>query len=75
MADPLFWFIAIFTLTSAAFVVFNNQLLYSAIALLFTLFGQRLMILRDLTVGSGTGFLERDNDLFPQSFFTHLTEL
>ena len=39
MADPLFWFIAIFTLTSAAFVVFNNQLLYSAIALLFTLFG------------------------------------
>jgi len=39
MADLLFWFIALFTITSALMVVLNNQLLYSAIALLFTLFG------------------------------------
>ena len=39
MADFVFWFIAIFTVTSAITVVVNNQLLYSAIALLFTLFG------------------------------------
>jgi len=39
MAEVLFWFISFFTIVSAFFVVFNNQLLYSAIALLFTLFG------------------------------------
>ena len=39
MADYVFWFIAIFTVISAITVVVNNQLLYSAIALLFTLFG------------------------------------
>ena len=39
MADFVFWFIAIFTVISAITVVLNNQLLYSAIALLFTLFG------------------------------------
>ena len=39
MAEALFWFISIFTIISAFFVVLNNQLLYSAIALLFTLFG------------------------------------
>ena len=35
----LFWLIAVLTIASAAMVVLNNQLLYSAIALLFTLFG------------------------------------
>ena len=39
MAGLLFWVIALFTITSALMVVLNNQLLYSAIALLFTLFG------------------------------------
>ena len=39
MAEMLFWLIAVFTIASAAMVVLNNQLLYSAIALLFTLFG------------------------------------
>jgi len=39
MASLLFWVIALFTITSALMVVLNNQLLYSAIALLFTLFG------------------------------------
>ena len=39
MGDFVFWFIAIFTVISALTVVVNNQLLYSAIALLFTLFG------------------------------------
>ena len=39
MADILFWFIALVTIISAMTVVLNNQLLYSAIALLFTLFG------------------------------------
>lgn len=39
MAEMLFWLIAAFTIASAAMVVLNNQLLYSAIALLFTLFG------------------------------------
>ena len=39
MAEYVFWFIALFTIISAAFVVLNNQLLYSAVALLFTLFG------------------------------------
>ena len=39
MADYTFWLIAAITVISAAFVVLNNQLVYSAIALLFTLFG------------------------------------
>ena len=39
MAEFVFWFIAFITIVSAGFVVFNNQLIYSAIALLFTLFG------------------------------------
>ena len=39
MAEILFWFISLFTIVCAFFVVLNNQLLYSAIALLFTLFG------------------------------------
>ena len=38
MAEFIFWFIAAITIISAAFVV-NNQLIYSAVALLFTLFG------------------------------------
>jgi NADH-quinone oxidoreductase subunit J len=39
MADLVFWLIAAFTIVSALVVVLNNQLLYSAVALLFTLFG------------------------------------
>ena len=39
MADYIFWIVAAFTVTSAAIVVLNNQLIYSAVALLFTLFG------------------------------------
>ena len=39
LAEIVFWSIAGFTIVSAALVVFNNQLLYSAIALLFALFG------------------------------------
>mgnify|MGYP001464308370 CR=1 FL=1 len=39
MAEFLFWVIALLTVISALMVVLNNQLLYSAIALLFTLFG------------------------------------
>ena len=39
MAEFVFWFIAAMTIMSAAFVVINNQLIYSAVALLFTLFG------------------------------------
>ena len=39
MAEYVFWFIAALTIMSAAFVVINNQLIYSAVALLFTLFG------------------------------------
>tara|TARA_B100001996_G_C18583897_1_gene563368 strand:+ start:555 stop:1043 length:489 start_codon:yes stop_codon:yes gene_type:complete len=39
MAEILFWIIASLTVISALMVVLNNQLLYSAIALLFTLFG------------------------------------
>ena len=39
MAESLLWFIAAFTVISAAFVGLNNQLIYSAVALLFTLFG------------------------------------
>ena len=39
MAEFVFWFVAALTIMSAAFVVLNNQLIYSAVALLFTLFG------------------------------------
>ncbi len=39
IAEIVFWLLAIFTIISASFVVLNNQLLYSAIALLFSLFG------------------------------------
>ena len=39
MADMVFWCIAALTVISAVFVVLNNQLLYAAVALLFTLFG------------------------------------
>ena len=39
LTEIVFWFVAVFTIVSASFVVLNNQLLYSAIALLFSLFG------------------------------------
>jgi NADH-quinone oxidoreductase subunit J len=39
MVDMVFWCIAALTVISAAFVVLNNQLLYAAVGLLFTLFG------------------------------------
>ena len=39
LAEIVFWLLAAFTIISASFVVLNNQLLYSAIALLFALFG------------------------------------
>ena len=39
MSELVFLFISALTLISAVFVVVNNQLIYSAIALLFTLFG------------------------------------
>ena len=39
IAEIVFWLLATFTILSASFVVLNNQLLYSAIALLFSLFG------------------------------------
>ena len=39
MTEFVFWFVASLTIMSAAFVVLNNQLIYSAVALLFTLFG------------------------------------
>ena len=39
MSELVFLFISALTLISAVFVVINNQLIYSAIALLFTLFG------------------------------------
>ncbi len=39
MIDATFWFIVLLTLGSALTVVMNEKLLYSAIALLFTLFG------------------------------------
>ena len=39
MAELVFWFVAAATIISAGFVVLNNQLIYSAVALLFTLFG------------------------------------
>ncbi len=39
LAEIVFWSVAGFTILSAALVVLNNQLLYSALALLFALFG------------------------------------
>jgi len=39
VSELVFLFISALTLISAVFVVINNQLIYSAIALLFTLFG------------------------------------
>jgi len=39
MADIAFWMIVVLTLGSAAAVVMNQKLIYSAIALLFTFFG------------------------------------
>ena len=39
IAEIVFWAVVAFTISSAALVVLNNQLLYSAIALLFALFG------------------------------------
>ena len=39
LAELVFWLLAAFTIVSASFVVLSNQLLYSAIALLFALFG------------------------------------
>ena len=39
LTEIVFWFVTVFTIVSASFVVLNNQLLYSAIALLFSLFG------------------------------------
>ena len=39
LAEIVFWLVAAFTIISASLVVLNNQLLYSALALLFSLFG------------------------------------
>lgn len=39
MTDFAFWFVISMTVISAGVVVLSNQLIYSAIALLFTLFG------------------------------------
>ncbi len=39
MVDFAFWFIVAITIASALMVVLHNKLIYSAIALLFTLFG------------------------------------
>lgn len=39
MADYIFWLVVTITVVSAAVVVLNSQLIYSAVALLFTLFG------------------------------------
>ncbi|MBT3179665.1 MAG: NADH-quinone oxidoreductase subunit J [Candidatus Marinimicrobia bacterium] len=39
MVEFTFWFVVSLTLISAAIVVLSNQLIYSAMALLFTLFG------------------------------------
>jgi len=39
MADYIFWLVVTITIVSAAVVVLNSQLIYSAVALLFTLFG------------------------------------
>ena len=39
LTEIVFWSVAGFTILSAALVVLNNQLLYSPLALLFSLFG------------------------------------
>ncbi len=39
MSEIVFWFITIITIASALGVVLSNQLIYSAMSLLFTLFG------------------------------------
>ena len=39
MADYILWLVVTVTVVSAAVVVLNSQLIYSAVALLFTLFG------------------------------------
>ena len=39
MTEFSFWFVIVLTVLSAAVVVLSNQLIYSAIALLVTLFG------------------------------------
>ena len=39
MAEFSFWFVISLTVLSAVVVVLSNQLIYSAMALLFTLFG------------------------------------
>ena len=39
MAEIPFWFVITMTILSAGIVVLSNQLIYSAMALLFTLFG------------------------------------
>ena len=39
MAETSFWFVIAMTVLSAGIVVLSNQLIYSAMALLFTLFG------------------------------------
>ena len=39
LVEIVFWLVAAFTIISASLVVLNNQLLYSALALLFSLFG------------------------------------
>ena len=39
MSEFVFWFVVAVTVLSAGLVVLSNQLIYSAVALLFTLFG------------------------------------
>ena len=39
MSEFVFWFVVAVTVLSAGVVVLSNQLIYSAVALLFTLFG------------------------------------
>ena len=39
MSEFVFWLVVIITVLSAGMVVLSNQLIYSAVALLFTLFG------------------------------------
>ena len=39
MAELVFWFVAAITIISAGFVVLNNQLIYSAVALLLPCLG------------------------------------
>ena len=46
MTEFVFWFVAALTIMSAAFVVLNNQLIYSAVALLFIIYNHRSNISR-----------------------------